>query len=159
MDPLAVAKKVKDLIPSSQLKPLFGPGHPEEEKGHAQIQVFMHCMGKTSVEKRRIALPPGTPVGQVPSHFGRDMSQDTILDENSFRILDTHLPISHFSNQGFLNLQFVDSQGVLDTAGDVVSGIALSANLAGSAIADYGASLKSKFLPNSQEEPQQHARL
>ena len=130
MDPIVVAtaaKQIQGLLPSLRVRPSFGPGNPKQEEADCdEIQVFMYCVGITSLEKRRIALPVQTPVSEVRERFGRDMSQDLIFDENDFQILDTHRPISHFSNKCLLNLKFVSSEGYLTATGNAFSDLGSS---------------------------------
>src|SRR3989338_4726621 len=116
------------LLESNKVDTFFGLGKPEEEACCPEIRVFMFCVGRTGVEKRRVSLPPHTRLREVRNHFQREMAQTLILDENDFEILDTDHSISHFSKGCNLNVQFSFADSIVTAAGEAVKrGVGLGA--------------------------------
>lgn len=95
-------------------QPKFGVGNPEQEKYCEFIHVFMTCYGYSTVingERRRKLMSPEDSIQDAKNHFGREVTQPIITDENGFTFNegDTNLPISKFSNRCSLNLNFLHS--------------------------------------------------
>ena len=92
----------------------FGVGKPADERTCEQITLFLQTVGRSGKERRRVVLPPDVPIGRVREFYGRNFDQDTIYDEHDYEIIQTDLPISHFSNKCQLNLSFVYSESMLN---------------------------------------------
>ena len=115
-DVVNMVQKTRSLLESNKVNTFFGLGKPEEEACCSEIRVFMFCVGRTAVEKKRVFLPSHTKLTEVRNHFGREMAQTLILDENEFEILDTDLPISRFSKGCSLNVQFTFADNLVTAA-------------------------------------------
>ena len=62
-----------------------------------------------SIDKRRVILKASTKLKNVRDHFGSELKQDLVFDENFFRfhVDDLEKPLWKFSNGCNLNLSFV----------------------------------------------------
>ena len=101
------------VIPDTQQAETFGVGKLADERKCEQITLFLQTVGRSGKERRRVVLPPDVPIGRVREFYGRNFDQDTIYDEHDYEIIQTDLPISHFSNKCQLNLSFVYSEWML----------------------------------------------
>jgi len=101
---IPVTKELFSFSPETK----FGVGNPQREcENCKQIQVFMSCVGLTTA-KRRMLLPQHTTLRQTREHFGSNISQEGIYDENHYRFADSDLdlPLWNFSNRCAVNILF-----------------------------------------------------
>ena len=93
------------LTASSKVNKHFGIGGPSEAACET-FRAFMECKGYLTSDKRAVELPSGSTLDDARSHFGRDMRQTIILDEDGYK-LDASSPLWRYSKNCNISLVFV----------------------------------------------------